>query len=176
MLILVLPAAGNMLFFHHTLTSCVFPSCLPGLMTHSGFDWQLTLMIHTSPPICLSTFHSSEEAFRCFVFSKQERLISQFVQTFSFCHLECLPANTLKRRLLGYRVCRARRAAVQDSRMCGGNFTGFSHAWKIALQPFYFLHHSVVHVCLCMFPRLCLSFLAHIQNGKGKNNQMFQTA
>lgn len=56
--------------------------------------------------------------------------------------------------------------------MCGGDFTGFSHAWRIALQPFCFLCRSVVHVCLCVYPRLCLSALAHIQNGKGKNNRM----
>lgn len=56
--------------------------------------------------------------------------------------------------------------------MCGGNFTGCSHAWRIALQPFCFLCRSVVHVCLCVYPRLCLSALAHIQNGKGENNRM----
>lgn len=140
--------------------------------THSLFDWQLTLMVHTSPPICLSTFHSSEEAFRFFVFSEQERLISQFVQTFSFWHPECFPTNAFWSRLLGYRTCSTCRAAVQDSRMCGGNFTGCSHAWRIALQPFCFLCRSVVHVCLCVYPRLCLSALAHIQNGKGENNWM----
>lgn len=126
-------------FFSSTHQLCV--SFLPPRPhdTHSRFDWQLTLMIHASPPICLSAFLSSEEAFRFFVFSKQERLISQFVQTFSFfiffCHLECLAACALQCGLLGYHACSPYRAVVQESRMCGGNFTSLVIPGKLPRSP-----------------------------------------
>lgn len=72
--------------------------------------------------------------------------------------------------------CTCRGAGdVLDNRMCGGNFTDFSHAFRIALQPYHFLHHSVVYVCVCMYAIvskwMCLSVFEDIQNNEGKNKE-----
>lgn len=68
------------------------------------------------------------------------------------------------------RTCRG-AGDVLDNRMCGGNFTDFSHAFRIALQPCCFLHHSVEYVCVHAFVSkwMCLSVFEVIQNNEGKN-------
>lgn len=71
-----------------------------------------------------------------------------------------------------FRTCRG-AGDVLDNRMCGGNFTDFSHAFRIALQPYRFLHHSVVYVCVYAIVSkwMCLSVFEDIQNNEGKNKE-----
>lgn len=160
MLILVLPAAGNVLFFHHTQLCVSFLPPRPH-DTHSLFDWHLTLMIHTLAPICLSAFHSSAEAFRFFVFLVQERSISQFVQTFF------LSFGMFASRCVGYLDMAHAVHAELQSRTAGCVVVILQvlvMPGKLPRSPS--VSCSVVHVCLCVYPRLCLSVLAHIQNGK----------
>lgn len=51
---------------------------------------------------------------------------------------------------------------VLDNRMCGGNLTGFSHAFRIALQPCRFLQLSDVYVHVYACARVFVYLRQHV--------------
>lgn len=49
--------------------------------------------------------------------------------------MECLAAHALQCLLLGYHACSPYRAVVEESRMCGGNFTSLVIPGKLPRSP-----------------------------------------
>lgn len=170
MLILVLPAADNVLFFHHTQLCVSFLPPRPH-DTHSLFDWHLTLMIHTSASICLSAFHSSTEAFSFFVFLEQELSISQFVQPFFFflsfgmfasrC-VGCLDMAHAVHAELQFTTAGCVMVILQVLVMPGK----LPHSPSVSCTARLFMC-----VCACIHDCVCL-FWPISRMVKGKNNQM----
>lgn len=156
MLIPGLPAAGNVLFFHHTPAVCFLPASQASWHTHSVFDWHLALMIHTSPTICQLLSAVRKHLDSLFSLSRKGWYLN-LSRHFLFCHLECLPAYTLQCRLLGYHARSTYRAVVQDSRMCGGNFTSLVIPGKLPRSPSISCTARLsLCVCACIQDCVCL--------------------
>lgn len=171
-----------MLFFSPQPAVCFLPASQASSHTHTHFltDTSLWWFVrHPSPSVIFSQQQGDFFYTLCCVLKTEGWYLNLCGALFFFFSSEkiwakkCITVTndkSVEHQSTRPHTCRG-AGDVLDSRMCLGNFTGFSHAFRIAPQPFSFLHRSGVRLCLCVYPGLCLSILAHIQNSKGKNKE-----
>lgn len=160
-----------------TSTSCVLPSCLSLSLSLRILDWHLTLMIRASPQSVCQLFTAARRLLYS-LFSLSQRFDISICLFFPLFFTERFAKKCISMTNCNYWDTKTHihmhTGHVLDNRMCGGYFTGFSHSFRIAPQPYCFRLNSGVYICMCVCVSktvLCLSALADIQNSKSKNKE-----
>lgn len=155
-----------MLFFHHDQLCVSFLPPRPHDTHTLFFDWHFALMIPTSPQSVCQPFTGARKLlYSLFYLSRRVDISICPVLCCSFserCAKKCITMTNDNYWNTGahihIRTCRG-AGDVLDNRMCGGNFTGLSHAFRIAPQPYCFLHHSGVYICVCVCVSKTMGFV-----------------